>query len=46
MIIITLYRCVDYVQVDMGIYGITESCGKDYSDIDNLIIQGVHRYYP
>ena len=30
-----LSRCVDYIQVDRGIYGLTESCGTEIEE-DNM----------
>ena len=39
----SIYRCVDYVQVDRGEYGVTESCGTDASENTNQLEQGINK---
>ena len=39
----SIYRCVDYVQVDRGRFGITESCGTDASDNNDELELGLNK---
>ena len=38
-----IYRCVDYVQVDRGGFGVTESCGTDASENTNQFELGLNK---
>ena len=39
----SIYRCVDYVQVDRGGFGVTESCGTDASENTDELELGLNK---
>ena len=40
---IFIYRCVDYVQVYRGGFGVTESCGTNASENTNQLELGLNK---